>query len=380
MKIGIDIRTFMDANFSGIPEYTYNVLKEIFKLDKTNQYILFYNSFGDFSRRIPRFVGNNIRIVHTNYPNKIFNNILQRVLYWPKIDQLLGVDLFFTPNIAYIALARQTRSILTIHDLSYVRFPGFYSPKRQMWHKVMNIKKMAKRFETIVAVSEHTKKDIIELCGIEAARIKVIYSGVGKQYCPLALGAKDCERVGKRYDLPDKFILSLSTIEPRKNINGLIKAYGLMRQEYPELKDYKLILAGAKGWRYRETTRAWHDSAYKRDIKFTDYVRSVDKPAIYNLASLLVFPSFYEGFGFPLLEAMASATPVITSTVSSLPEIAGGSALLINPENAREIAGAIGLVLSDAKLREEMINGGLKQSKKFNWESSAKAYLDLFSY
>ncbi|MCK5061407.1 glycosyltransferase family 4 protein [Candidatus Parcubacteria bacterium] len=378
MKIGIDIRTFMDANFSGIPEYTHNLLKEIFKLDKKNQYILFYNSFGDFSCRIPGFKADNVKIVHTAYPNKIFNNILQRILYWPKIDRLFNVDLFFVPNIAYIALSNKTRSLLTIHDLSFVRFPEFYSPKRQIWHRVMNIKKMAKRFETIVAVSEHTKKDIIELCGIEPERVKVIYSGVGAKYRPLAPGNTDCERVKKHYDLPEKFILCLSTIEPRKNISGLIKAYGLMRQEYPELKDYQLILAGVKGWRYKETLRAWHDSKYKEDIRFIDYVHSNDKPAIYNLASLFVYPSFYEGFGFPLLEAMASATPVITGTVSSLPEVAGGSALLINPENAREIADAMAAVLSDVKLQEEMISGGVKQSGKFSWETSAKAYMSLF--
>ena len=369
----------MDANFSGIPEYTYNVLKEIFKLDKTNQYILFYNSFGDFSRRIPKLEAANVKIVHTAYPNKIFNNILQRVLYWPKIDRLLDVDLFFAPNIAYIALSRLPRSILTIHDLSFIRFSEFYSPKRQMWHRIMNIKKMVKRFDKIVAVSEHTKNDIIELCGIEAKRVEVIYSGVGTKYRPLAPGDKDCERVKKHYNLPLKFILCLSTIEPRKNINGLIRAYGLMRQEYPGLKDYKLILAGVKGWRYVETIRAWHDSLYQEDIKFIDYVRSGDKPAIYNLASLFVYPSLYEGFGFPPLEAMASATPVISSTVSSLPEVAGNSALLINPENAREIASAMATVLSDAKLQGEMINSGLKQSEKFSWEASAKAYLNLFS-
>ncbi len=380
MKIGIDIRAFMDDNFSGIPEYTYNLLKEIFRLDKNNQYILFYNSFGDYSRQIPRLKAANVKIVHTAYPNKVFNNVLQRILYWPKIDRLLNVDLFFVPNIAYIALSAKARSILTIHDLSFLRYPEFYSPKRQMWHRVMNIKKMAKRFDRIVAVSEHTKKDIIELCNVDPGRVKVIYSGVGAQYRPLAPGDKDRERVKKHYDLPDKIILFLSTIEPRKNLRGLIKAFDLMRSEHPTLKDYRLILAGSKGWRYKEALRAWHDSAYKEDIRFIGYVRPEDKPAIYNLAALFAYPSFYEGFGFPPLEAMASATPVITSAASSLPEVAGDSALLINPENAREIASAMAAVLSDTKLRGDMIVNGLKQSGRFSWEASAKAYLDLFNY
>jgi len=379
MKIGIDIRAFMDDNFSGIPEYTYNLLKEIFKLDKNNQYILFYNSFGDFSSRIPLFKAANVKIVHTAYPNKVFNNFLQRILYWPKIDRLLNVDLFFAPNIAYTALSPQCRSLLTIHDLSFVRYPEFYSPKRQLWHLIMNIKKMINRYDTIVAVSEHTKNDIIELCGIEPGRVEVIYSGVGRQYRPIAKEDKDCERVKKHYNLPDKFILSISTIEPRKNLRGLIKAYGLMRREFPALKDYQLILAGAKGWRHQETTRAWQFSKYKEDIRFIGYVRAGDKPAIYNLASLLAYPSFYEGFGFPPLEAMASATPVVSSTISSLPEIAGDSALLVNPENAREIASAMATVLSDTKLRQKMIESGLKQSERFSWEASAKAYLNLFS-
>lgn len=382
MKIGIDIRTLMDRNYSGVPEYTLNLLKAIFKLDHENEYRLFYNNAKDISGRMPKFDYPNVKIIKTRYPNKVLNYFLFKPFNAPKIDKMLDVDLFFMPHFNFIGLSGRAKSILTIHDLSFLRYGEYFSSRKNFWHKMVNVKKIVNKFDYIVAVSESTKNDLIDLFKFDPEKIKVIYSGVGDEYKKIDLENpstknKTAEIINK-YSLPEKFILFLGTIEPRKNIEGLISAYDKLRSNNEGLAEYKLIIAGGRGWKSGKIYEAVKKSKYKDDIIFTGYIENDEKLYFYNLASLFAYPSFYEGFGFPPLEAMACGTPIISSFSSSLPEIAGDSGILINPYNSDDLAKAMEDILTNPRLKEDLVNKGFERIKLFNWENTAKEYLDLF--
>lgn len=388
MTIGIDIRTLMDTRYSGVSEYTLNLVSALLRLDRENEYRLFYNTAQNISERMPKFDYPNVKIIKKSVPNKILNYFLFKFLNSPKIDKLLGVDCFFMPHINFIGLSGSDptalkavrplfcKKILTIHDLSFLRYPEFFSARKNFWHKMVNVKKLVKKFDYIIAVSENTKRDVIELCGVNPDRVKVIYSGVEDIYQPnYELENKNIEQ---KYNLPEKFILFLGTVEPRKNIEGAIRAYEILREKNGGLAQYKLVIAGGRGWKSNNAFRVWQKSQYKSDIKFLGYIEKKDKVYLYNLASLFVYPSFYEGFGFPPLEAMASGTPVITSFTSSLPEIVGSAGLMVDPYNINDLAIAMEKVLTDNNLRNDLIQKGLKRIKEFSWEKAGREYLEIF--
>lgn len=403
MKIGLDIRTLMDARYSGVSEYTLNLVKEILRLDSYNDYRLFYNSFGD-CLNIPEFAENNVKLVKYNYPNKVLNYLFFKFFNYPKIDKELGVDIFFMPHINFIGLSGGVKRLLTVHDLSFLKYPEFFSRRKNFWHKMINVKKLIKRFDTIVAVSENTKRDIMELCGVDENKIKVIYAGVGEEYRKInfqfslykagqaifnfqsnpnfqfsKLNTDETRLldVKSKYNLPDKFILYLGTVEPRKNVEGIIRAYNQLRVNNYELRDYKLVIAGGRGWKSDKIYKESEQSEFRDDIRFLDYVDSADKPYLYNLASVFIYPSFYEGFGFPPLEAMASGVPVITSYAASLPEVTGGATLMVDPYNIGDIALAMENILTDENLRSKLVKRGLERVKKFSWGKTAKEYLEV---
>jgi len=378
MKIGLDIRTLMEARYSGVSEYSYNLVKEILRLDPVNQYKLFYNSFRDISKHLPSFYLANVELVGKSYPNKIFNYLLQKFLVYPKIDQLLEVNLFFMPHLNFIALSPQSKSVLTVHDLSFLRYSEFFSWRKNFWHYMINVKQLVNNFTRIIAVSANTKNDLIKLLQVNPAKIKVIYSGVGEDYQPIKAGGFELAEVRKKYNLPTRFILYLGTLEPRKNVEGIIRAYSELRVASYELRDYKLVIAGGRGWRSSRIFSEWQESKYKEDIKFLGYVDKQDKVFLYNLATVFIYPSFYEGFGLPPLEAMACGLPVITSYSSSLPEVVGDAAILVDPYNITDIAQALNQVLSNQDLQDSLIIKGLARASQFKWGKSATEYLEVF--
>jgi glycosyltransferase involved in cell wall biosynthesis len=256
----------------------------------------------------------------------------------------------------------------------------------------MNTKQEAKKADKIMADSFSTKEDLVNIYKIDPAKIKVVYLGVSKDFKPIKKDNPQLKRVRKKYSLPASpsggpkpFILYFGTIEPRKNLILLIKAFEALKEktiwkgfEGDVFSDLKLVIAGAKGWLYKDIFKEVENSKYKKDIIFTGFVDDKDKPHLYNLANLFVYPSFFEGFGFPPLEAMACGVPTIVSNASSLPEIVGDGAVMIDPYNVDELAFAIRKVLEDKDLRENLIKKGLKQAKKFSWDKTAQEVLEVF--
>jgi len=374
MTIGIDIRCLAQGKHTGVEEYTVNLLNSLFGFDKDNEYRLFYNSYKASPEIISGFLKyKNVKLCRFRYPNKVLNSYF-RFLKYPKIDKMIGdVDVFFSPNIIFSSLSRNCRRIVTFHDLSFERYPEFFSRKRRLWHKTVTPSRLAKKADEIIAVSDSTKQDLVQLYNIDPKKIKVIYSGIEERFSPVE-NKEELRRVRKKYNLPEKFILFLGTLEPRKNIEGLILAFDKLKQS----KNLNLVIAGSKGWLYENIYKTAQKVNSSDNIKFIGYIDPEGKPALYSLAKLFVYPSFWEGFGFPPLEAMACGTPVITSNVSSLPEVIGEAGLLVDPYNINEIAEAMNQVLQGESLRTNLQKKGIERAREFSWGKTAKETLKVF--
>ena len=248
------------------------------------------------------------------------------------------------------------------------KFLGLIQKKMSFWHKVVKPGQKLKSADKIIAVSNSTKKDLVEVYGIPENKVSVIYSGVN-----VGRGTRDEGLIKEKYSLPHKFILYLGTLEPRKNVEGIISAFEQITDS-----GYSLVIGGGKGWLYRKIYKKASRSSAKDKIKFIDYVDPADRSALYQLADLFIWPSFYEGFGFPPLEAMSVGCPVITSTNSSLPEVVGDAAILVDPYNVKEITSAMNQILIDDQLRQNLINKSYQQVKKFDWQNTAKEILNIF--
>lgn len=380
MRIGIDIRCLSDGKRTGVEEYTINLLENIFELDKRNEYILFLNSYRDshFDERIFAHF-KNVKVKKFNYPNKLLNFCFW-YLRWPLVDKMLGgVDMFFMPNINFIALSKKTKLVLTVHDLSYEIFPETFSLKRRAWHGFINPRALCRRADQIIAVSDSSKSDIIEHFNVSAKKVQRIYNGVSDEMTELDRNDPKLIEVKERYHLPFNFIFFLGTVEPRKNIQAIVKAFDqLKRLNKPELNKYKLVIAGGMGWKIQEILKAGRNAEFTNDIIFTSCITNEDKAAVYTLASLFIYPSFFEGFGIPAAEAMRCSVPVITSNTSSLPEVVGANAIMIDPDKPDELFLAMKEVLLDRQLCEHLELQSPRQAIRFNWRTAARETLAVF--
>jgi len=364
----------MNKNYSGVSYYTFNLLKAIFALDKENQYLLFYNS----SKKVdlPEFNQPNVKYVGFHWPNKIFNLALN-FFNEPKIDKLIGgVDIFFAPNLHFVAWSENCKKVIAVHDLSFLRFPEFFNFKMRLWHKLILWKNILGQADMITADSENTKNDLIELLKIPEGKIKVVYLGVSEEFRVLAKDDIRLENARKKHNLPEKFILYLGTLEPRKNIESIVEAYNLFSPPYEggdQRGGYDLVIAGGVGWKAKNIFKLAKKNSR---IKFIGYVD--DRPALYNLASLFVYPSYYEGFGLPLLEAMACGCPVIAGANSSQGEVVGDAGLLVDPYNINEIKKAMEILLANNELRDDFMKSGLERAKEFTWQKTAEKVLESF--
>ncbi len=387
MRICIDIRCLAEKKRTGVGEYAFNLLQALFEIDKDNQYILFLNSWQkseiDFSwiEKYPK-----VKLKEFSFPNKILN-LFFWYFHWPKIDKIVGgADIVFMPNIIFASISKKTKLVLTIHDLSYERFPEYFSPKRRWWHIFINPQRICQRADKIIAVSQSTATDLKKIYKIENQKIKTIYSACNDKFRVINRNNIQLSKIKEKYQLPYKFVLYLGTIEPRKNITNLIKAFNQMQALAKEknevsISQFNLVIAGAKGWLDKEIYQEIKSSFFKDKIKIINFVSDKDKVYVYNLATLFVYPSFFEGFGFPPLEAMQCGVPVIVSNDSSLPEVVGEAGLLVEASKPDEIRQAMEKVLMYKKMRETMIKNGLVKTKEFQWKKTAletlKAFQDL---
>jgi len=283
-----------------------------------------------------------------------------------------GVDLLHA--LAFVAPLATTRPfVVTVYDLSFMRYPEAFRPF-QRWYLTRFTANSVKRAKAVITISESTRQDVIHFMGVSPERVHTIYCGVDANFRPLP----DEEVVAFKatHQLPDTFVLFLGTLEPRKNIEGLIRAYAHWHKLEPQVPP--LIVAGGKGWYYDKIFALVETLDLTRHIYFPGYVPQEELPLWFNTASLFVYPSYFEGFGLPVLEAMACGTPVITSTASSLPEVAGDAARLVEPTNTEALAQAMAEVMSRADLRETMRKQGIEQASQFSWEKTAQETVNVY--
>jgi len=370
MRIGMDARCIL-VQRTGVGNYTLNLIKGLAKIDQHNSYVLFYTWFKKPQENI-------LLIDKKNFKNKVihiphrFLNLLWRTVRYPSVETWVGkVDVFHSPSFQ-LTPQKQGRSVLTIHDLCFLVYKK-YAIKSSRLHYGRRIKSYAQGADAIITISQNSKKDIINYLDISPERIFVIPAGKDQKFKP----QNDPETISKireKYRLKRAFILHVGTLEPRKNLVGLIQAYHRSKAR----KEYQLVIAGGKGWMYKEIFKTVEKLGLTKEVIFTGYVPEDDLPALYSASSLFVFPSLYEGFGLPPLEAMACGTPVVTSKVSSLPEVTGDAALLVDPFNIEEIKDSIDLVLSDQKLASSLKKKGLERAGLLTWEKTAEKTIEVY--
>lgn len=369
MKISIDLRSLSSGTLSGVENYTLNLLENMLRLDKRNQYLLFYNSLA--KKSLPDIHYVNSEIKYSRYPNRFLNAALK--FNFLKMEKLVGeFDWLFMPNLNQFSISPTAKLAITVHDLSPVVTPEFYDIKRRLWHKFLNYKQAFERANILFAVSEYTKKDLIRIFNVPPEKIKVVYPGIDNGIFNQHISVEERRRVRNLYSLPGDFILFLNTIEPRKNLAGTIKAFEKLKT--PEF----LIIAGRPGWKYQKDFKLIKQSKKSAKIRYIGYVEEKDKPGLLKLARALIYPSFYEGFGFQPLEALAVGTPVIASQVTSLPEVIGDAGLLVNPYDINSLADGLDMILHNEPLRQKLIHKGAAQALKFNWQTAAGQIVENF--
>lgn len=267
------------------------------------------------------------------------------------------------------------RSVFTLHDTAYLHFPQYHLLQNRLYLTLM-MPRFIRRAEVIICVSEATHRDAVRFYNVPVEKLHVIPEGVEPRFAPI-FNLQMLQSLRAKYNLPARFILYVGTIEPRKNLSTLLKAYAVLRQSQPEVK---LVIAGGKGWLYESFFSDLRTLGLEPHVKLVGYVPDEDLPALLNCAEVFAYPSVFEGFGLPPLEAMACGTPVIVSSASSLPEVVGDAGVLLPPLDVRAWVEAIRRVLNDAAFRAELRARGLQRAAQFTWEKAAQATLNVYRH
>lgn len=373
MRIGVDIRCLLEAQPGGIPHYTRQLLRELLTVDQQNEYVLFANSW----RRPPFTISQpGAKLLYFRWPNKLFNSCMA-ILKRPYLDRLVGgVDLLYLPNLNFINVSPVCPMVLTVHDLSFELFPRFLSRKRRLWHQLIRPRHLCHRAVHLIAVSEQTKRDLIDLYAIPEDKITVIYPGLDDT---IAQSPSETEvaSVKQRYQLVQPYFLSISYQEPRKNLVALLQAFDRLKEQTG--LGYELVLIGAPAWKKNELRSAHRKLKHASAVRLLGYVSDRDKWSLLRGADIFIYPSVYEGFGFPPLEAIRSGVPVIASAAASLPEVLGAAAILVQPYNLAEMVEALRQVALDQTLRAYLIKKQRQILESYTWRRTAEQTLQLFN-
>lgn len=366
-KICLDIQPLLKVK-TGIGTYTENLVKGLVTNGK-NDYIGIIYTLLEKNKKVP--------LVSFDYKEcKFLPYFYQKLdFFWKKIpfsiNSLINLD-FDIYHSFDIRIPHKVKGkiIITIHDLIPFLFPEYMNNiDKNKFLKYIN--NNVQRADLIITVSEYSKKEILKYLDTSKDKIRIVSPGINldkysKNYF------EERNKIKVKYNLSENFILFLGALEPKKNIINIIKGFERYKENIND-KEIKLVIAGGKGWKYEEIFTYYEKSKIKKEIIFLGYIDEEDKIPLYKLSKLFIFPSLYEGFGMPVLEAMAAGTPVITSNVSSLPEVAGKGAILINPYSVEEIAEGINKIINgDKEFIENLITQGKEQAKKYTWEKSVE--------
>jgi glycosyltransferase involved in cell wall biosynthesis len=355
---------------AGIGRYTRGLVAALAEIDRENEYTLFCAGQDPEGARWP----DNFTIRASHVPARWLTAGWHRLGLPFPAERLAGTcEIFHSPDFTLPPL-RQARGVVTVHDLSFMRFPEHAEPGLRDYLQ-RTVPRTVERAARVLADSESTKADLVELLRVPTEKISVVPAGVEPRFRPVRDTVK-LNAVRGRYNLPQWFILSVGTIEPRKNLTRLISAYAQLRRQTG--LPHALVIAGKEGWLYQGIYEQAAKEGLTEHVHFPGFVDDDDLPALYTLADLLAFPSLYEGFGLPPLEAMACGTPVVASNNSSLPEAVGAAALLVDAEDVDGLADAMARVLGNANLRVRLADLGRAQAARFTWTDAARKLLDAY--
>ena len=363
-KVLIDSISLLSP-LTGIGRYTYEVSKQLKK--KNSLEINFF--YGYHSKKL---LGSSdksdIKILKSIITkNELVKKLARKVLLLSSKYYTPVYDVYWQPNFIPNEGIKAKKIVTTVHDFSFILHKDFH-PKERIEFFENNFYKNIYKSDMIITGSEFSKKEILDRLDYDEDKIKVIYHGLNHDLF------KVYNEISLEFKLPEKFIFSVGSIEPRKNLIGLLKAYDMIDEKLK--KEYKLVLAGFKGWKNNEIMELINKN--KDNIIYLGFISDIELAKVYNLSSQFVFPSFYEGFGLPVLEAMACGTPVVCSNKSSIPEVGADAVVYCDPYCVEDIKDKITLVLDNKILQNEMRQKGLDRAKNFSWDKSSDEHIKVF--
>lgn len=367
MRIAIDAHT-VGTKLGGNESYAVNLIEALAEIDSVNQYTIYVTTNEARDRFSGRWTNFKVRSTLPHTPLIRIPITLSAELRRNPVD-VLHVQ-FTAPPFAPCPV------VVSIHDLSFEHLPQTFN-RRSRTQLRLTVRHSARRAARILSLSEHTRHDIIETYGLKPQRVTAIPLAAPEHFGPIS-DTRELQRVRHNYGIDRDYILSVGSIQPRKNLARLVRAYASLRGEGAADKLPRLVLVGKCAWLYDETLRALDETNIKDAVVLTGYVPERDLPALYSGALCFVYPSYFEGFGLPPLEAMKCGAPVIVGNKTSLPEVVGDAALTVDPFDIEAIAGAIRRLVNDSALRRDLSIKGQERAKEFNWRETAKKTLDVY--
>lgn len=361
MRIGIET-SVLRMNRAGSAVYTRHLVMHLQKLCSDHR--LFFYAFGreggrTSRQRFERVIRDTVWM-HLALPLKLWRD---------------RVDVFHATGFS-APLAMPCLSVLTVLDLTVVKHPEWFDHRWFYFYTRIMLPILARRADRIVTISQCSKRDLMDCYGLSAGKIAVIPPAVDHRVFNVNHDPESIRGARERFGIHGRYILSVGTLEPRKNLSRLVESFAILRRRAAE--DCLLVIVGEKGWKYEQVFQAVRALGLEDKVRFLGYVPEPDLPLLYRGAELLAYPSLYEGFGVPILEAMACGCPVVCSNRSSMPEVIGDAGILVDPEDREAIAEAMGRVLSDPSLADAMRTRGWERAQRFRWDDSARMLLDLY--
>ena len=374
MRICFDARVIIDK-LTGLGNYTYNLVKHLLMLDSENEYIVLINRSLTDQHPIKHLEQKNLKKRFVQIPEVTpQQQVMVPFELWKQKP-----DVYHYPNFD-LPVFQPYNSIFTVHDLTYLKHRDLYMNGR--WIKNFYTKAImslaAKKSKKIISVSSSTKNDLLEILKVPEHKVDVIHEGLDESYFNGNLSNNKSNFFNKNFGLNDgdEYFLFIGERRPHKNLVRLIEAFSIFKQRAPD--KIKLVIGGKKYASYDEPERKAHELNFTNEVIFLGYIPEDDLQLLYKNARCFIFISIYEGFGIPILEAMACGIPIITSNISSMPEVAGEAALTVNPYNVAEIAEAIHRITYDSNMSQRLVDTGLKRVKRFSWDSAAEKTLELY--
>ncbi|MGK7345527.1 MAG: glycosyltransferase family 4 protein [Candidatus Nitrospinota bacterium M3_3B_026] len=370
MKIAIDVRTISKPR-SGVGHYVTNLIRELQAIDGDNSYLLISNDGAYETEFSPRANFENYKTWISN-ENHLVGDLWES-LWLPGMLRKRGVDVFHGPAFMIPLRLPAMRAVVTIHDIVAFIKPETVPLKYAMYMRFL-ISLVARKADRIITPSQSTKKDLVNILSIPEERINVVYEAVSGKFRPAGDAGVRAD-VKRRFGIRDRYMLFVGNLEPRKNLVRLLRAFEAARERLGGA--YQLVICGKKGWLYKDILKTFRE-VDKGDVILTSYVSDPDLVGLYQGADMFVFPTLYEGFGLPVLEAMACGAPVINSNVSSLPEISEDASILIDPLDVESISEAMVRLAFSESLRDELREKGLRRAARFSWTETARKTLDVY--